>query len=180
MIKSSKVTAAVCTLAAAMLCVPTARPQDDPKSSKSAGAPSSGSTVSSAATANEQVIWYLEHAYWRYVQDNNLPAYTAQWHKNFLGWPAMSAEPVRKDHITDWITSQTAKGLAFKSGEFKPGGVQITGNVAVVHYHMSFEWLDKSGAGTTSHLRVTHTWIKNGANWQIIGGMSMPEPAPQP
>jgi|SRR5579864_3356280 len=174
----SRVTTVVCTLAAAILCVPAARPQIPAQELKNSIAPSAP-TVSSPATANEQTIWDLEHAYWRYVQDNDLRAYVSQWHKNFLGWPAMSSEPVRKDHITDWITSQTAKGLAFKSGEFKPGGVQITGDVAVVHYHMSFQWVDKTGAGTTSHLRVTHTWVKNAANWQIIGGMSMPEPAPQ-
>jgi hypothetical protein len=29
--------------------------------------------------------------------------------------------------------------------------------------------------GTPRTTRVTPTWIKNGKDWQIIGGMSMPE-----
>ena len=71
-----------------------------------------------------QAIWDLEDNYWRYVQDNNLSAYSGLWHKDFLGWPLVSPAPVRKDHITDWITSQTSKGLVFKSGEQKPAAIQ--------------------------------------------------------
>ena len=70
----------------------------------------------SRAAKDEQTIWELERAYWRYVQENNLSAYADLWHKDFLGWPSVSAAPVHKNHITDWITSQTTKGLAFKIG----------------------------------------------------------------
>src|SRR5208283_1840903 len=84
---------------------------------------SSAQTTKSQASADEQKIWNLEHDYWRYVEDNNLSAYLALWHKDFLGWPAQTAAPVGKDHITDWITPQTAKGLALKSIEFKPAKI---------------------------------------------------------
>ena len=149
-----------------------------------AGVPaiSSGETIQSQASDqvsnNEQTLWNLEHAYWSYVQDNNLAAYLGLWHKDFLGWPAQNAAPAGKDHITDWITSQTAKGLAFKSIEFKPARTQITGDLAVVCYWITFTWLDKDGKGDAHTLRITHTWLKDGKDWRIIGGMSMPEPAP--
>jgi len=77
--------------------------------------------------ADEQTLWKLEHAYWRYVQDNDLPSYLGLWHKDFLGWPSVSATPVHKDHITEWITSANQQRLVFKSGEFKPAAIQITG-----------------------------------------------------
>jgi ketosteroid isomerase-like protein len=143
-----------------------------------ASAISPGETIQSQTSATDQVLWNLEHDYWRYVQVNNLTAYLNLWHKDFLGWPAQSAAPVRKDHITDWITSQTAKGLALKSIEFKPANIQITGNVAVVCYWITFKWLDMDGNGAPHTLRITHTWLKDGKDWRIIGGMSMPEPAP--
>ena len=143
----------------------------------SALAVSSVGTMPSRASENEQTLWNLEHAYWRYVQDNDLPAYVGQWHKDFLGWPSVNAAPVHKDHITDWITSQTSKGLAFESVEFKPAAIQMTGDVAVTCYRITYKWLDKDGTGAVHILRVTHTWIKNGKDWQIIGGMSMPESA---
>jgi len=136
---------------------------------------SAGETSSSSGTTEEQTIWNLERAYWRYVEDNDLAAYSELWHDNFLGWPSVSPTPVRKDHITDWITSQTSKGLAFKSGEFKPAAIQVSGDVAFVCYWITLRWVDKDGAGASHTLRITHAWVRSGKNWRIIGGMSMPE-----
>jgi ketosteroid isomerase-like protein len=127
-------------------------------------------------TGAEQTLWNLERAYWRYVQDNDLSAYSDLWHKDFLGWPSVSAAPVRKDHITDWITSQTGKGLAFKTVDLKPAEIHVTGDIAVVYYWITFKWLDKDGGGAAHTLRIMHTWLKTGDDWRIIGGMSMPEP----
>ena len=138
---------------------------------------SSVGTAQSQASENEQAVRKLEHTYWRYVQDNDLPAYLAQWHTDFVGWPLTNAAPVHKDHITDWITSQTSKGLTFKSGEFKPASIQMIGDTAVVYYWITCEWLDKDGKGVAHTFRITHMWLKDGKDWQIIGGMSAPEPA---
>jgi ketosteroid isomerase-like protein len=123
-----------------------------------------------------QTIWNLERAYWRYVQENDLSAYSDLWHKDFLGWPSVSATPVHKDHITDWITSQTSKGLAFRTGELKPAAIEVTGDVAMVGYWVTFSWVDKDGKGEAHTIRITHAWLKTGDDWRIIGGMSMPVP----
>jgi uncharacterized protein (TIGR02246 family) len=142
---------------------------------------SSAQTARSQASADEEAVWKLERAYWGYVQDNNLTAYRSLWHEDFLGWPAVSPSPVGKDHITDWITSQTAKGLAFKSIEFKPARIQVTGNIVVASYWITSKWMDKAGKGDAHKLRIIHTWLKDGKDreWRIIGGMSMPEPEPR-
>ena len=67
-------------------------------------------------SANEEApVWNLEKAYWEYVKANDLEKYRALWHENFLGWPFVSSAPVRKDHITDWITSNTSKGVKLQS-----------------------------------------------------------------
>lgn len=67
----------------------------------------------------------MEHAYWRYIQSNDLRSYRSLWGNNFLGRPSVSAAPVRKDHITDWIPSQTSRGQVFKTVEFKPAAIQV-------------------------------------------------------
>src|SRR4051812_28131450 len=108
---------------------------------------SAETTISSEALGDEQTLWNLERAYWRYVEKNDLAAYSDLWHKDFLGWPSVSSAPVRKDHITDWITSQTAKGLVFKAGEFKPAALQVTGDVAFACYWITFRWVDTHGNG---------------------------------
>ena len=137
---------------------------------------SSEPTSPSQGSGDERAVWELERAYWQYVENNDLLAYSNLWHKDFLGWPSVSSVPVRKDHITDWITSQTSKGLAFKAGDFKPAALQVTGNVAFACYWITFRWMDKDGTGSPHTLRITHAWARTGKDWQIIGGMSMPEP----
>jgi Domain of unknown function (DUF4440) len=136
-------------------------------------------TTQFAAVDNESVIWSHEVAYWRYVQENDLTAYRGLWHKDFLGWPSVSVAPVHKDHITDWITSQTGKGLKFRTIEFRRAAIQVTGTLAATFYWITFQWVDKDDSGITTTLRVTHTWVKVGTDWQIIDGMSMPQPASQ-
>jgi hypothetical protein len=132
-------------------------------------------TTPTQGSENEQAVWNLEHIYWNYVQDNDLTGYLGLWHKDFLGWPAFNAEPVHKDRITEWITSQTSKGLSFKTVEFKPAAIKVNGNLAVTCYWITYKWLDKDGKGTAHTLRVTHTLLKSGVAWHIIGGMAMPE-----
>ena len=136
----------------------------------------SGQTSPAQASKDEETLWNLERAYWRYVDDNDLSAYSNLWHKDFLGWPSVSAAPVRKDHITDWITTQTSKGLVFKAGEFKPAAIQVTGDVAFVCYWITLRWLNKDQKGEPGTFRITHAWLRAGSNWSIIGGMSMPKP----
>jgi ketosteroid isomerase-like protein len=134
-------------------------------------------TLPAPTSESEKAIWDLERSYWHYVEANDLSAYRNLWHADFLGWPSVSATPLHKDHITDWITSQTSTGLTFKLIHFKPAAIQMSGETAVACYWTTYKWADKAGAGAERTVRVTHTWIKNGKDWQIIGGMSMPETA---
>ena len=60
---------------------------------------------------DEAQVWQLEKAYWEYVKGNDLEKYRALWQENFVGWPFVSPAPVRKDHITDWMTANTSKGI---------------------------------------------------------------------
>jgi hypothetical protein len=96
------------------------------------------------------------------------------------GWPSVSPALVRKDHRTDWITAQTGKGLSLKAIEFKPAAIQDSGNTAVLCYWMGYQSVDKSGNRGAPTFRITHTWIKAGQDWRIIGGISMPEAATPP
>jgi hypothetical protein len=136
------------------------------------------STNPAPETPVEKTIWDLERSYWQYVEANDLTSYRKLWHAEFLGWPTMSAAPVHKDRITDWITSQTSAGKSFKLVEFKPASMQAHSNVVVVYYWTTYQWLDKARQGDQHKIRVTHTWMKNGTDWQIIGGMSMAETMP--
>src|SRR5215831_18747254 len=128
------------------------------------------------STKDEVQVWQLEKAYWEYVKANDLEKYRTLWHDNFVGWPFVSPAPVRKDHITDWITNNTSKGLKLQSYSFEQLAVRVTGDVAIDHYRIKANWAEGNigKVARTDALRVTHTWIRTSDAWQIIGGMSAP------
>ena len=124
---------------------------------------------------DETQVWQLEKAYWEYVKANDLEKYRALWKENFLGWPFVSSAPVRKDHITEWITANTSKGIKLQSYSIEQLAIQITGDIALDDYRINATWADSEGAETrTDKFRITHTWIRTNGTWQIIGGMSTP------
>lgn len=123
----------------------------------------------------EAQVWQLEKAYWEYVKANELGKYRALWHENFLGWPFVSTAPVQKDHITDWITANTSKGIALQSFSIEQLAIEVTGDIAVNYYRINATWANGAGAEVrTERLRITHTWTRTHGAWQIIGGMSAP------
>jgi hypothetical protein len=124
----------------------------------------------------EQAVWKLEHSYWEYVKAQDLTSYKALWHDDFLGWPSSSPEPVRKDHIADWITRYASRGLRLKSYTLKPAASQKSGRLVVVHYWVTMAWTGADNSEQPETIRVMHTWLKGEKGYQIISGMSMREP----
>ena len=132
-------------------------------------------TFAQNSAKDETQVWRLEKAYWEYVKGNDLEKYRALWNENFLGWPFVSSAPVRKDHITDWITANTSKGIKLQSYSIEQLGIQVTGDVALDYYRINASWANSEGAEIrTDKFRITHTWIWTRGTWQIIGGMSAP------
>jgi ketosteroid isomerase-like protein len=94
----------------------------------------------------------------------------------FVGWPFVSAAPVQKDHITDWITNNTSKALKLQSYSIEQLAVHVTGDIAIDHYRIKANWVssDTGEVVRTDAMRITHTWIRTNGTWQILGGMSAP------
>jgi ketosteroid isomerase-like protein len=127
-------------------------------------------------SADEKSVWDLEHTYWEDVKALDLKSYLELWHPNFVGWPSVSPQPVHKDHITDWMTAISSRGLHLKSYKLEPSASQAMGNIVVNYYWITMVWADKDGHGDPQTLRVTHTWLKDDQGWRIVGGMSAGEP----
>src|SRR5438045_5899419 len=105
----------------------------------------------------EAQVWNLEKAYWEYVKTNDLEKYRALWHDDFVGWPLISSAPVRKDHITDWMTANTSKGMKLQSYSLEQLAIKITGDIAIDHYRIKMNWANKDGTNLrTDTLRITH------------------------
>jgi hypothetical protein len=125
-----------------------------------------------AAHAAEQEVWAMEEAYWRYVQANDLDHYRTLWSEDFLGWPLSSPEPLRKDHITGWITAHTQAGETLRSYHLERLLAQATDDYVTVTYRVRMTWASASAGETPGALRVIHTWRRIGGHWQIISGLA--------
>jgi len=134
------------------------------------------SDLIASESSDETQIWNLEKAYWEYVKANDLDKYRALWYDDFVGWPSVSEAPVRKDHITDWITNNTSKGLKLQSYAIEQLAVRVTGDVAIDHYRIKVNWAsgDTGEVVRSDAMRITHTWVRTNRTWQILGGMSAP------
>ena len=133
-------------------------------------------TVFAQGSAKDETqIWNLEKAYWEYVKANDLEKYRALWHDDFVGWPLFSLAPVRKDHITDWITENRSKGAELQSFSIEQLAIQVIRDIAINHYRIKMVWGGpRPTESKTEFLRITHTWICTHGAWQIVGGMSAP------
>src|SRR5436305_291625 len=81
------------------------------------------------ANKYEAQVWGLEQSYWDDVKANDLEKYRALWHEQFVGWPWFSPSPVHKDHIADWITANTSKGLSLHAYYIEQLAIQITRDI---------------------------------------------------
>src|SRR5213076_887947 len=132
-------------------------------------------TFAADLAKDQAEIWNLEKAYWEYGKTKDLEKDRALWHDAFVGWPFVSSAPVRKDHITDWITNNTSKGVKLQSYSIEPLAIHVIGDIAITHYRIKAHWTNSEGAEVrTDVLRIMHTWIRTPGAWQILGGMSAP------
>jgi Domain of unknown function (DUF4440) len=124
-------------------------------------------------SANEGQVWALEDSYWSYVKANDMERYRGLWRQDFLGWPLSSPQPVRRDHITDWITAHTGVGESLKAYALERLASQATADFVTVTYRVRLTWLTKDGTEKPGGLRVIHTCLKGpGDGWQILSGMA--------
>ncbi|HET6273251.1 MAG TPA: nuclear transport factor 2 family protein [Bacteroidota bacterium] len=128
--------------------------------------------VASVAVAQEDVVWEMEEAYWRYVKAGEVDKYISLWHEDFVGWPCSTLQPSRKANIGGWVREIRDKGIKV-TYELRREAVQYFGEVAVVHYAtpLVYEYPDGRITGEGELLKFTHTWMKVKGQWQIIGGM---------
>ncbi len=125
------------------------------------------------ATSNvEEEVWRMEESYWRYATAGDVEGYVSLWHESFIGWPCLAAQPTKKESVAGWVRQ-------IRDGEFTVAynlhreTVQSFGDVAVAYYStpIVYTYPDGSTRYQGQLWKFTHTWMKVGEQWQMIGGM---------
>ena len=135
-------------------------------------APSASADTPVAESASVERVWQREADYWRYVAAGDVDSYVALWDDRFIGWPCDQPHPLRKTGIGDWVRKVRDQHIRVDA-KLTREGAQDFGDVVVVHY--SFTRVDTYPDGKVEGLgvvrKITHTWMKVGPDWLIIGGM---------
>lgn len=117
-------------------------------------------------------VWGREDDYWRFVAAGDVERYVALWHDKFIGWPCGQDHPRRKASIGAWVQEIRDKHIQVAVNLTREGAEDF-GNVVVVHYRFTRvdTFPDGTVEGKGKESKITHTWMRVGRSWLIIGGM---------
>jgi len=114
----------------------------------------------------ETRIWNLEEKYVTAYKTADHDEILALMDKGFLGWPDSEETPTAFLQVPGFLREnyRVAGTWDFRIDR---AGIRIVGDVAITHYVLIATENDVERA-----TRITHTWIRNGSDWKILGGMS--------
>ncbi len=140
--------------------------------------PSTAQGLSSQSKSISEV-WSKEEAYWRFVQAGDVEGYLTLWHDQFMGWPSDADHPATKASIANWVREIRDKKTRL-TYSLTLEGARDFGNIVIVYYRADQTYTDPDGHVEKGLNKATHTWLKVGSTWQIIGGMAGDLPNQKP
>jgi len=130
---------------------------------------------SKGGSASVQEVWSREDELGRYEEAGALEAYTSLFHDKFIGWPCDSAHPRRKSGVGRWVERVRDEHIHQTSNVTREGAEEF-GDTVIVHYRFSGIYTYADGQTEREVVKITHTWMRTGTTWQIVGGMCAPLP----
>jgi hypothetical protein len=117
-------------------------------------------------------IWKLEEAYWVYVKNKDFSNYQKLWHDQFMGYPSTNIIG-GKANITDWMKDMYARNEGNELTYQLDRKVEnVFDDIVIVLYDAAMTWVKPDGTiASHSNAKLTHTWMKTGNRWLIIGGI---------
>ena len=119
----------------------------------------------------EEDIWALEEAYFTNLYIANYEGVLALVHSQFLGWPGAVPQPITKEESARFMKQLVPKPTSCTI-RIERAGIRVLGDVALTQYTIHVNCSDTAGVTKTQTSRINHTWVKEGARWKLLGGMS--------
>ena len=116
-------------------------------------------------------IWALEEAYFANLYKADYEKVLTIVHSQFLGWPGALPQPIDREGSARFM-KQLVPSPTSCTFMIERAGIRSLGDVALTQYIIHVNMSDTTGAAKTRSSRITHTWVKEGASWKLLGGMS--------
>lgn len=119
-------------------------------------------------------VWNLEELRVKYIKSRDVDNFRAMYHENFIGWPSQATSPVGHSDLGYRIIEAIEEGRDLPRVRIRREAVRIFENIAIVHYASSRSFGSDSDDDPSNGkwIKVTHTWMRVGDTWKIIGGMA--------
>jgi hypothetical protein len=119
----------------------------------------------------EEKIWASEEAYFVNLYKANYEGVLVLVNDQFLGWPGGLPQPIGRKESARFM-KQLIPNPTSCTIRIERAGIRVVGPVALTQYTLYVNCSEPSGATKTQTSRITHTWVKEGACWKLLGGMS--------
>jgi hypothetical protein len=127
-------------------------------------------TLNRKDTVNEK-IWALEEAYFSNLYKAKYEEVLVLVHNQFLGWPGGLSQPIGREESVRFMKQLIPRPTSCTI-RIELAGIRVLGTVALTQYTLHVKCCEPSGTTKTQTSRITHTWMKEGACWKLLGGMS--------
>lgn len=124
----------------------------------------------------KEEIWALEEAYFANLYKADYAAVLAIVHDQFLGWPGTAPQPIDKEGSARFMRQLIPEppSCSFK---IEQEGIRVLGEVTLTQFTIYVNYSDTAAVAKTQSSRITHTWVKEGDHWKLLGGMSCDQSA---
>ena len=119
----------------------------------------------------EEKIWALEEAYFTNLYQANYEGVLAIVHSQFLGWPGAVPQPIDGEESARFMKQLVPKPTSCTL-KIERAGIRLMEEVALTQYTIHVNCSNSGDVMKTQSSRITHTWVKEGARWKLLGGMS--------
>ncbi len=123
------------------------------------------------AKDTEEHLWALEDTYVTAYRAADHDAILALLHEDFLGWPDSEDVLTAFAQVPGFLQERYGVPGTWDF-RIERKGIRIRGGVAITHYLLVVTPSDAGSGGQPQATRITHTWIREGPDWKILGGMS--------
>ena len=117
-------------------------------------------------SATQKEVWKMEETYFELWKNGDMQGFTELHHKDAIIWGNKSAWPKDRSIIDMGGVAGDGIGELLDSFELELHEIKILGSIAISQYTARIKRLGKD-----YRLRLSHTWVKQGGKWQIIGAM---------
>lgn len=128
-------------------------------------------TTKNHAVADEEEIWALENTYFSNLYKADYDGVLSLVDSRFLGWPDGHDTPVDYNESARFMRNLVTSPIPCTI-VIDRKGIRIWGDTALTQYVIHVTLSGKDGTTMVKSSEITHTWIREGARWKLLGGMN--------